>query len=77
LPILNTWSEFFSKTFRGISEHFTGIPKGFDWDRLMELQDKINDLWTNEEATWNEFQKACGEYRMFWWKYKGDEETYA
>ena len=71
MPYLTPWRKHFQTIFNAIVEQFPdGVPDGVDWERLREIEDLIQYLWSSDDATWEEWQVACGQYKMFWWKLK-------
>ena len=74
MPNLNSWRQHFQGVVNAVVDSFPkGLPDGVDFPRLREIEDRVQALWSSDSSTRQEWQDACGEYRMFWWRIKNEK----
>jgi hypothetical protein len=63
------WAEYFAQTLSSIASSFNNrFPEAADRKVLEAIEDKINQIWLDPDGSWESFQDAVGEYKMFFWK---------
>jgi hypothetical protein len=69
------WSAHFGQTVSSIASSFNNeFPESIDRAELEAIGERINKLWLDPDATWEDFQAAVGEYKMFYWKIRKGQD---
>jgi hypothetical protein len=69
MPQNPKWAELFAQTVSSIASSFNNeFPESINRAELEEIEERINKLWLDPDATYEDFQVAVGEYKIFFWK---------